>query len=246
MHVTTSVSPVSFRLRLRSLLCAFFVLLALWTVQHDESLVVADAPEVARLTLSSRMLEAAEKKYGARARQRLEAWQKVAQSSRDRPDSAKLKQVNDFFNQIPFVSDQEHWGANDYWATPSEMLVTNGGDCEDFSIAKYFTLLMLGVSMDKLKITYVKARNPNWTPTSQAHMVLTYYADPKAVPLVLDNLIGEIKPANQRSDLTPVYAFNGSGLWLAQQRGTGKNVEGGSSNIGFWRELNARIGKEFD
>ena len=246
MHVTTSESPVFSRLRLRSLFCAACVLLALWSIQNSDSLVVADAPDIARLTLSPRMLEAAEKKYGVRARQRLEAWQKVAHSSRDRPDSAKLKQVNDFFNQIPFVSDSEHWGVNDYWSTPSEMLVTNGGDCEDFSIAKYFTLLMLGVSMDKLKVTYVKARNPNWTPTSQAHMVLTYYADPKAVPLVLDNLLPDIKLANQRSDLTPVYAFNGSGLWLAQQRGTGKHVEGGSSNIGFWRELNARIGKEFD
>ena len=167
-------------------------------------------------------------------------------SSRERPEIEKLRQVNDFFNRIPFVSDAEHWRVNDYWATPTEMLMTNGGDCEDYAIAKYFTLLMLGVPMEKLKITYVKARNPQWTPPSQAHMVLTYYADNKAIPLVLDNLIPEIRPASQRSDLTPVYAFNGAGLWLAQQRGLGKTVEGGSNNIGFWRDLIARMGKEFD
>ena len=105
MHVNTSVSPVSSWLRLRALLGALCVLFALWAVQQPE-LGAADESELARLVLSPRMLDAAEKKYGTRARQRLENWQKVAQSSRDRPVSAKLKQVNDFFNQTPFVSDQ--------------------------------------------------------------------------------------------------------------------------------------------
>ena len=244
MHVKTSVSPFFFRPRLRGLLCAFCALLALWFAQGDSSFLAAS--DVERLTLTPRMLAAAEQKYGLRARQRLEAWQKLMASPRDRSDGEKLRQVNDFFNQLPFISDQEHWRVNDYWATPTEMLATNGGDCEDFAIAKYFTLLALGVSLDKLKITYVKARNPNWTPTSQAHMVLTYYADIRSVPLVLDNLIPEIKSAAQRGDLTPVYAFNGTGLWLAKERGLGKSVAGGSSNIGFWRELTSRMGKEFD
>ena len=46
----------------------------------------------------------------------------------------KLELVNDFMNRTPFVSDLEHWGKEDYWATPVEFLSTNGGDCEDFSI----------------------------------------------------------------------------------------------------------------
>lgn len=196
------------------------------------------------ITLTTHMLEGAEKRYGIKARERLEAWQRLIASARSRPESEKLELANNFFNQVPFISDAEHWNTNDYWATPTEMLVTNGGDCEDFSIGKYFTLIALGVSMDKLKITYVKAKN--WNPVNQAHMVLTYYPTPNAVPLVLDNLIPEIKPASQRPDLTPVYAFNGAGLWLAKERGEGKSVAGGSGNIGFWRKLNARMGKEFD
>lgn len=196
------------------------------------------------ITLTPHMLEGAEKKYGLKARERLSAWQKLILSARSRPESEKLELTNNFFNQVPFISDAEHWNTNDYWATPSEMLGTNGGDCEDFSIGKYFTLIALGVSMDKLKITYVKAKN--WNSVNQAHMVLTYYPTPSAVPLVLDNLIPEIKPASQRPDLTPVYAFNGAGLWLAKERGEGKSVAGGSGNIGFWRKLNARMGKEFD
>lgn len=227
----------------RGCLAAVCVLLAVCWSAPWPFLAASDLP---RIQFTPHMLDVAEKKHGPLARQRLEAWQKVAWSSRERPEIEKLRQVNDFFNRIPFVSDAEHWGVNDYWATPTEMLMTNGGDCEDYAIAKYFTLLMLGVPMEKLKITYVKARNPQWTPPSQAHMVLTYYADNKAIPLVLDNLIPEIRPASQRSDLTPVYAFNGAGLWLAQQRGLGKTVEGGSNNIGFWRDLIARMGKEFD
>jgi predicted transglutaminase-like cysteine proteinase len=193
--------------------------------------------------LPEQVLKGAERKYGVDAKKRLTAWQQLLVNAKTKPEREKLDLVNDFFNQLPFVSDQEHWGKEDYWATPAEMLASNGGDCEDFSIAKYFTLTAIGVPMDKLKITYVKAKN--WNPVNQAHMVLTYYPTPSAIPLVLDNLIPEIKPASQRPDLTPVYSFNGGGLWLAKERGEGKSVAGGSGNIGFWRELNARMGKEF-
>ncbi|GAA4030680.1 transglutaminase-like cysteine peptidase [Actimicrobium antarcticum] len=196
------------------------------------------------IVLSERMLAGAERKYGVEARQRLLAWRQLIGSARGRGEADKLRLVNDFFNTIPFVSDIDHWQREDYWATPAEMLASNGGDCEDFSIAKYFSLVALGVSVDKLRITYVKARDVN--PVSQAHMVLTYYTTPGAEPLVLDNLIPEIKPASQRPDLTPVYSFNGDGLWLAKARGDGKAVKGGSGNISLWRDLVARIGKEFD
>lgn len=214
---------------------------ALWLLLAGAIPVIS---EPGSITLTARMLDSAERKHGTKARERLEAWQKLIATARGQSEAEKLRLANNFFNQVPFVSDAEHWNVNDYWATPTEMLVTNGGDCEDFAIGKYFTLLALGVPMEKLKITYVKARN--WNPVNQAHMVLTYYPTPAAVPLVLDNLIPEIKPASQRPDLTPVYAFNGAGLWLAKERGEGKSVAGGSSNIGFWRELNARMGKEFD
>lgn len=193
--------------------------------------------------LTEGLLASAERKYGAGARQRLTAWVRLIADNRKKTEADKLKLANDFFNQVPFVADHEHWGIPDYWATPTEMLASNAGDCEDYSIGKYFTLLALGVGIDKLRITYVKARN--LPPAEQAHMVLTYYAKPDAVPLVLDNLVGDIKPGSERADLLPVYSFNGDGLWLAKERGAGR-VEGGSSRIGLWTQLNARLGKEFD
>ena len=158
------------------------------------------------------ILSNAESRYGnlGAAKQRIQAWEALIKSSDQLTEQDKLSEVNRFFNrQIRFVDDIRLWNVNDYWATPIEMLVKGAGDCEDYSIAKYFTLRRLGIPSDKLRITYVKALNYN-----QAHMVLTYYASPRAEPLVLDNLINQIKPASQRKDLLPVYAFNAEGLYL--------------------------------
>lgn len=201
------------------------------------------AAQVIAVQISEKSLAGAERKYGPTARLRLVAWTKLIAESGAKSEPEKLQLVNQFFNQIRWISDPDHWGKKDYWATPTEMLASNGADCEDFAIAKYFTLLALGVEIDRLKITYVKARDPN--PINQAHMVLTYYLRPESIPLVLDNIIPEIKPATERPDLTPVYAFNGDGLWLAKERSLGR-VASGPGNISLWRDMNARIGKEFD
>lgn len=109
--------------------------------------------------INEQKLAALEAKYGQPARKRLVAWMELIANNQQKSEQEKLTLVNDFFNQLLFVSDRDHWGRNDYWATPLEMLGSGGGDCEDYSISKYFTLLALGVSVDKLKITYVKARN---------------------------------------------------------------------------------------
>ena len=76
-------------------------------------------------------------------------------------------------------------------------------------------------------------------------MVLTYYPSPRAEPLVLDNLVEAILPSSERTDLLPVYSLNGSGLWLARQRGRGKMV-GDSSRLQRWQEMLTRMTKEFN
>ncbi|MBU1281872.1 MAG: transglutaminase-like cysteine peptidase [Gammaproteobacteria bacterium] len=177
------------------------------------------------------ILKNAESRYGnlGAAKQRIQAWEAQIKASTDSSERDKLTEVNRFFNrQIRFVDDIQLWKQNDYWATPVEMLVKGAGDCEDYSIAKYFTLRRLGIPSDKLRITYVKALNYN-----QAHMVLTYYASPGAEPLVLDNLINEIKPASQRKDLLPVYAFNAEGLYLAGSN----SKKSDSKKLSRWQDI---------
>ena len=174
-------------------------------------------------------------KYGDKAGLRLRAWQKVLNDDSLATDLDKLSRVNRFFNLLNFVDDAPLWGQKDYWATPLEFLGANAGDCEDFSIAKYFSLLSMGVNEDKMRITYVKALSLN-----QYHMVLAYYPEPNAVPLILDNIKGEILPADQRKDLIPIYSFNGESLWLSKAKGQGK-LAGKSSRLKSWNKLRARF-----
>lgn len=190
--------------------------------------------------LTEKTLAQAEKKYGPEARRRLTTWVELLRENNTRTERQKLELVNTFLNELPFIDDALHWQREDYWATPVEFLASSGGDCEDFSIAKYFSLRLLGIEDEKMSLTYVKAVNLN-----QAHMVLTYFKSPGAVPLVLDNLTNSILPADKRNDLLPIYSFNGSGLWLAKQRGKGKQV-GGSDRLGKWRQLLKRMPEEMN
>jgi len=199
------------------------------------------AEEDFNISISDKVISAAELKYGPTASHRLLAWTKLIESSKKKPIAEKLERTNDFFNRIPLKSDMELWGKRNYWPTPVEMLARNGGGHAAFATSKYFTLLALGIKIEQLQITYVTATN--LPPDEQAHMVLTYYPTPNAMPLVLDNLDGEVKPANERSDLIPIYSFNGDGLWLSKDRGEGKSAA--SAHTDLWREMNFRIGKEF-
>lgn len=193
------------------------------------------ATTVIGIELSTRLLDYVAKEFGDEARDRLTQWQALQTMASHAPVRRQLKLVNSFFNQVEFVNDLKHWGVEDYWATPVELLATNGGDCEDFSIAKYLTLRALGVPDDQLRITYVKALELN-----QAHMILAWYPTPDADPLVLDNLINEIKPASERTDLEPVYSFNGGGLWL-QHANSGAERIGTADKLEHWTDLNERL-----
>lgn len=191
------------------------------------------------ITPSNQEIAVIAQKFGSAAAARMQKWRDLLQSDTHIAEPSKLEMVNRFFNAIPFVGDTEHWGKTDYWATPTEFLATNGGDCEDFAIAKYLTLREIGVPAERLRITYVKA-----TTLNQAHMVLTYYPSPDAEPFVLDNLQPDIKPASQRQDLIPVYSFNGDNLWLAKElTGRGQWV-GEAERINLWKDFTRRLKQE--
>jgi predicted transglutaminase-like cysteine proteinase len=170
--------------------------------------------------------------------QRIDAWQRLLATQRQVPEAEQLNVVNLFFNhQMQYREDIDLWQEVDYWATPIQSLWKGAGDCEDYAIAKYFSLRHLGVSGDKLRITYVKALRQN-----RAHMVLTYYSSPDAMPLVLDSLMDNILPASQRTDLLPVYAFNAEGLWLT---GAGGNKRvGDTKRLSRWQDVLKKMAAE--
>jgi predicted transglutaminase-like cysteine proteinase len=133
------------------------------------------------------------------------------------------------------------WGEIDHWASPLELLGKGRGDCEDYVIGKYFGLLAVGVPVAKLRLVYVRATIGGPGGEVAAHMVLAYYAAPAAEPEILDNLIGDIRPASRRPDLDPVFSFNGEGLW----QGTGTQAAGDpASRLSRWREVLAKARAE--
>lgn len=188
------------------------------------------------LAVPDALVVKARQNHGDAAATRVQAWQQLLIELQGVPEPEQLKRVNDFFNStIPYVSDMKHWKKDDYWATPYESLATNGGDCEDYVIAKYHALRELGVETSKLRITYVNAVRIN-----EAHMVLTYFPTKDAIPLVLDNLINIIAKADKRSDLVPVYSFNAEGMWLERMKGEGVRM-GNPNKLDLWTELRVRM-----
>ena len=186
------------------------------------SLLLAAAAIAAELGYSRSMtpglMAHRERQFGMGARQRLIGWQAFVRETAAPGESARqpgedrlLRAVNRFFNRIPSVLDLRHWGVEDYWATPSESLASNGADCEDYAIAKYFTLKELGVPVSRLRLVYAKTSR-----SGDAHLVLAYYPSPSADPLILDNLVASIESASDRSDLIPVYTFNDDDLLWPQ------------------------------
>lgn len=179
-------------------------------------------------------------RFGADRTPLLRDWQRMLGESLKAPDAEKLRRVNDFINQrITFDDDMSVWGERDYWATPLELLGQGRGDCEDFAIAKYYSLTNLDIPINKLRLVYVKATQTGPAGTFiQAHMVLAYYATPTATPLILDNLNPQILPATRRGDLSPIFSFNSAGLW----QGTGNNAS--TSSLSRWQDLLARARAE--
>mgnify|MGYP006164743673 CR=1 FL=1 len=175
-------------------------------------------------------------RYGAKGADLVIAWRAMMSEGSHLSEPEKLAHVNNFFNRrMLFENDIAVWQQDDYWATPLEFMGRNAGDCEDFSIAKYITLLHMGVPNAKLRMIYVRATIGG---RSEAHMVLGYYAAPTEEPMILDNLIGNIRPATSRTDLAPVFSFNNSGLWVA---GTTAPAADPTARLSRWRDVLERM-----
>ncbi|MBW8328281.1 MAG: transglutaminase-like cysteine peptidase [Thiobacillus sp.] len=190
------------------------------------------------------MLLLAGQRYGNAGGTAVVAWRDLLTQAVSQPDAIKLRRVNDFFNRrTRFGEDSDIWGSQDYWATPLETLGRAQGDCEDFAIAKYVTLKLLGIPSDKLRLTYVKARigGPQSTLV-QAHMVLSYYPAPDDEPLVLDNLISDIRPASRRTDLITIFGFNAEGIWVGG--GPSPRAASASQRLSKWQSVLARMREE--
>lgn len=203
------------------------------------SLLVLLAPsqQNAESFADEQMLLRLNEQYSKQAKQRAILLNNLLNKLSKEEVSIQLKEVNRFFNQFQYKSDMKLWGQKDYWATPEEFIGVNSGDCEDYVVAKYFALRSLGVPDERLYLTYVKAVRQN-----VAHMVLSYFATPKSIPLILDNYNQRILPANKRRDLLPVYSFNAKSLFLTNaSAGLGRALPTDKIKNNKWQKLLANI-----
>jgi predicted transglutaminase-like cysteine proteinase len=184
----------------------------------------------------------ANQRYGQSAQNIILKLQQTIDQLKNATELEKITGINDFFNtQIYYFDDDINiWGETDYWATPLEAIGKQRGDCEDFSIAKYIFLRELNIPNERLKLTYVRAQiGGPYSRVFVAHMILSYYETPTSEPLILDNLIPDIRTASRRTDLFPVFSFNSEGLWSgASNTPLGK---GSLANLSRWSNVLARI-----
>jgi len=189
-------------------------------------------------SIDKKTLEFTQKHHGEEAKERMVALVKLLNKIHKESELKKLEAINKFFNHVEFSNDIKVWKQKDYWASREEFLSVDIGDCEDYVIAKYFSLRQLGIPEDRIFLTYVKA-----IKYKQSHMVLTYFKSKKAVPLVLDNINQKILPSNKRRDLRPLFSFNGEKIYMAKQRGLGREVPKGKVNLKKWSNLILKIKK---
>ncbi|MCG3654852.1 transglutaminase-like cysteine peptidase [Aliarcobacter butzleri] len=169
---------------------------------------------------------------------RLEKYEEVKNKARNLDINKKLTQINLFINGSLAEFDNASMGIDDYWMTPKEFFIKGHGDCEDYVIAKYFTLLELGVKKENLYPAIVKVQG-----SASLHLVLLYVEDKNKSPLVLDNLSFKILPFSKRTDLTPIAAFNEIDSYtLTREKFLQKaNVDWGKENK--WEKLLNRVYK---
>lgn len=202
---------------------------------------VAEAVELEHAAISKRVIRETARAFGPEAADRVVAWSDLVMKNKDKPIAEKLALANNFFNQIPIKPEKEIWG-HMHWATPFELLQRNVGSQADHVIGKYITLEALGVGIEQLRMTHVHSMKS----ADLSYMVLTYQEKPGVMPLVLDTMDKEIKPANERADLFPEHSLNDSGLWLSNQQKDGRSdaQEEASAHVELWNEMNARMDKE--
>jgi predicted transglutaminase-like cysteine proteinase len=133
-------------------------------------------------------------------------WNELIERLKGKDLATQLREVNREMNLHPYILDINNWGVEDYWATPFEFLKKNG-DCEDFAIAKYMALKALGVPIDDMRVVALRDLN-----LQLGHAVLVVYVNNE--PMLLDNQIGSVVPANSIKHYLPVYSINEHNWWL--------------------------------
>ncbi len=133
-------------------------------------------------------------------------WDKLKEQTKGKSLLNQIKIVNTFWNQWPYRQDKDVYRKLDYWAAPYQFK-KNSGDCEDYAIAKYYTLRELGFPMERLRVVVVKD-----TILNLAHAILAVYLDDNVY--ILDNLTRSVFPHTRFKNYIPQYSINEKHRWM--------------------------------
>jgi predicted transglutaminase-like cysteine proteinase len=133
-------------------------------------------------------------------------WRALISEIKEKPLRDQVESINRWANDHPYIVDQLNWGMEDFWVTPYEFMAISG-DCEDYAIAKYYSLRALGVPEDQMRIMIVQDFNLGGI----IHAILGIYVDDEL--LILDNQIKQVMPAMNIYHYRPIYGVNESWWW---------------------------------
>jgi predicted transglutaminase-like cysteine proteinase len=136
----------------------------------------------------------------------LQRWKHYLGGIQNLPPLDKLREVNRFANHAPYITDPVNYGMADYWATPGQFL-SKDGDCEDYAIVKFYSLLTLGIPNDQMRVVVLNDLNLH-----VAHAVLVVYLD--GVAWLLDNQIRDVVRADVVRHYRAIYSVNETTWWL--------------------------------
>jgi len=154
-----------------------------------------------------------EKHNGKISKNRVMDYQKNMYLIKTYPKAKQLIRVNFYLNQLLPQYDDVIQKKEDYWATPKEFLITGYGDCEDYAIIKYYSLIKLGFDEKKLFITTVREKY-----SGGYHMVLSYFKNKNQSPLILDNLSFKVLNLKTRKDLKADLFINSTGVYKLSEK----------------------------
>ncbi len=150
-------------------------------------------------------------------------WQAFLRAQTRRPPLEQLIAVNKFMNARPYKQDNWLYDASDYWAGVSDFL-QHSGDCEDFAIAKYFSLRQLGFNPDTMQVMLVYD-----VYSGTDHAVLRVALDDKVY--FLDNREDLIDRAGFEKRYRPHIAFNENDVYMFDRPLMARSIRGDDERI---------------
>lgn len=161
---------------------------------------------MARIRSERETIRACDHDHGACPTRRVRTWRQHTDTLGSSAPTAQIDAVNRYVNSVvPYITDYENYGVSDYWAAPLEFL-RRSGDCEDYAITKFISLLDLGHENSAMRIVVV-----NDIVRNIAHAVLAVEVGGEV--LILDSLIAEVADDRRLPQYVPQYSVNLDTRW---------------------------------